>query len=322
MPFNEQLEIRKKLFQRGLLLAAGTMAYAAMMQDDEAYKNAKPEERLANWFVYIPGEEEPLKVPIPFELGYLFKALPEAVFNMGADDRKSEDITKGMGKLVALSNPISLPQAVKPVVELYLGKSFFAGDIESQREVKTMLPTERYRTSTTEVAKLLGGITGDAGITPIGWDHLTRGYTGSLGIALVSLANPLLNTEAAEVAKPTKKMHDTPFIGSMFQPVEGRGTLDAGYERMLEIQQAKGTYDRLLMEGKRDKAREFLEEYRNKIVYASLSGSVQQQVGTLSKLRRDVIANPFMSEEDKTKRVEQIDKMRNNYVERFLSVTD
>jgi len=322
MPFNEQLEIRKKLFQRGLLLAAGTMAYAAMMQDDEAYKNAKPEERLANWFVYIPGEEEPLKVPIPFELGYLFKALPEAVFNMGADDRKSEDITKGMGKLVALSNPLSLPQAVKPVVELYLGKSFFAGDIESQREVKTMLPTERYRESTTELAKLLGGITGDAGITPIGWDHLTRGYTGSLGIALVSLANPLLNTEAAEVAKPTKKMHDTPFIGGMFQPVEGRGTLDAGYERMLEIQQAKGTFGRLLTEGKRDQAREFLDEYRNKVIYASLSGTVQQKVGELSKLRRDVIANPFMSEEDKTKRVEQIDKIRNNYVEKFLSVTD
>jgi hypothetical protein len=91
---------------------------------------------------------------------------------------------------------------------------------------------------------------------------------------------------------------------------------------MLEIQQAKGTYDRLLMEGKRDQAREFLEEYRNKIVYASLSGTVQQKVGELSKLRRDVVANPFMSEEDKTKRVEQIDKMRNNYVEKFLSVTD
>ena len=322
MPFNEQLEIRKKLFQRGLLLAAGTMAYAAMMQDDEAYKNAKPEERLANWFVYIPGEEEPLKVPIPFELGYLFKALPEAVFNMGADDRKSEDITKGMGKLLLQSVPLSQPQAIKPLVELYLNKSFYAGDIESQREQKTMLPTERRRETTTELAKLLGSLTGDAGITPIGWDHLTRGYTGSLGIALVSMANPLLNTEAAEVAKPTKKMHDTPFIGSMFQPVEGRGTLDAGYERMLEIQQAKGTYDSLLMEGKRDKAREFLEEYRNKIVYASLSGTVQQKVGELSKLRRDVVANPFMSEEDKTKRVEQIDKMRNNYVERFLSVTD
>jgi hypothetical protein len=322
MPFNDQLEIRKKLFQRGLLLAAGTMAYAAMMQDDEAYKNAKPEERLANWFVYIPGEEEPLKIPIPFELGYLFKALPEAVFNMGAEDRKSEDITKGMGKLLLQSVPLSQPQAIKPLVELYLNKSFFAGDIESQREVKTMLPTERYRETTTELAKLLGSLTGDAGITPIGWDHLTRGYTGGLGVALVSLANPILNTEAGDVAKPTKKMHEQPFIGGFFQPVEGRGTLDAGYERMLEIQQAKGTFDRLLTEGKRDQAREFLDEYRNKIAYASLSGTVQQKLGELSKLRRNIIAHPTMTEEQKTERVEKIDKVRNDYVEKFLSVTD
>lgn len=321
MPFNEQLEIRKKLFQRGLMLAAGTMAYAALMQDDEAYKNAKPEERLANWFVYIPGEAEPLKIPIPFELGYLFKALPEAVFNLGAEDRKSEDITNGMGKLLWQSVPIGLPQAIKPGVELYLNKSFYSGDIESQREQKTLLPTVRYRESTTEIAKMLGSLTGDAGITPIGWDHLTRGYTGALGIALVSLANPLLNTEA-DVAKPAKKMHDTPFIGGLFQPVEGRGTLDAGYERMLEIQQAKGTYDSMLMEGKRDQAREFLEEYRNKVAYASLSGSVQQKLGELSKLRRNIIASPTMTEEQKTERVEKIDKVRNAYVERFLSVTD
>jgi hypothetical protein len=322
MPFNEQLEIRKKLFQRGLMLAAGTMAYAAMMQDDEAYKNAKPEERLANWFVYIPGEVEPLKIPIPFELGYLFKALPEAVFNMAAEDRKSEDITNGMGKLLWQSVPIGMPQAIKPAVELYLNKSFYAGDIESQREQKTMLPTERSRETTTELAKLLGSLTGDAGITPIGWDHLTRGYTGGLGVALVALANPLLNTEAGDVAKPTKKMHEQPFIGGFFQPVEGRGTLDAGYERMLEIQQAKGTYTSLLMEGKRDQAREFLEEYRNKIAYASLSGSVQQRLGELSKMRRNIIASPMMTEEQKTERVEKIDKVRNDYVEKFLSVTD
>lgn len=322
MPYNEQLEIRKKLFQRGLLLAAGTMAYAALMQDDEAYKRAKPEERLGNWFVHIPGEEEPLKIPIPFELGYLFKALPEAVFNMGAEDEKSEDITKGMGKLVALSNPLSMPQAVKPVVELYLGKSFFAGDIESQREQKTMLPTERYRGSTTEVAKILGSITGDAGITPIGWDHLTRGYTGGLGIALVSLANPLLNTEAVGVEKPSKKMHETPFVGGLFQPVEGRGTLDAAYERMLEVQQAKGTFDRLRQEGRTEEAREFLDEYRSKIASASISGSAQQRLGELAAMKRRVMGMPNMSQEKKDELLERLDAQQVMIARRLLSVTD
>ena len=322
MPYSEQLKIREKLIARGLLMGAATLAYAAMMQDDEAYKRAKPEERLANWFVYIPGMDQPLKVPIPFELGYLFKSLPEAVFNMGAADEKSQDITKGMGKLMMLSNPFALPQAVKPVTELYLGKSFFGGDIESQREIKNMLPTERYRSTTTELSKVLGGATGDAGITPIGWDHLIRGYTGGLGIALVSLANPILNTEATMVEKPSKKLHETPFIGGLFQPVEGRGTLDAAYERMLEIQQAKGTFNQLMQQGKREEAQAFLDAYRNKVVAASLSGAMQQRLGELSTIRRRIIDMPNMPQEKKDEILERIDDQQIMLARRFLEATN
>jgi hypothetical protein len=321
MPYSEQLKIREKLIARGLLMGAATLAYAAMMQDDEAYKRAKPEERLANWFVYIPGMSQPLKVPIPFELGYLFKSLPEAVFNMAANDERSQDITKGIGKLMMLSNPFSLPQAVKPVTELYLGKSFFGGDIESQREIKNLLPTERFRSTTTELSKVLGGLTGDAGITPIGWDHLFRGYTGGLGIALISLANPVLNTEAAAAERPSKKLHETPFVGGLFQPVEGRGTLDAAYERMLEIQQAKGTFNRLIQEGRREEAQQFLDAYRNKIVAASLSGSMQQKLGELSTLRRRVIEMPNMSQEKKDELLERLDDQQTMLARRFLEAT-
>jgi hypothetical protein len=322
MPYSEQLKIREKLIARGLLMGAATLAYAAMMQDDEAYKRAKPEERLANWFVYIPGMDQPLKVPIPFELGYLFKSLPEAVFNMAAEDERSQDITKGMGKLVKMSNPFALPQAVKPVTELYLGKSFFGGDIESQREQKNMLPTERFRSTTTELSKVLGGATGDAGITPIGWDHLIRGYTGGLGIALVSLANPILNTEATMVEKPSKKLHETPFIGGLFQPVEGRGTLDAAYERMLEIQQAKGTFNQLMQQGKREEAQAFLDAYRNKVVAASLSGAMQQRLGELSTMRRRIVEMPNMPQEKKDEILERIDDQQVMLARRFLEITN
>jgi hypothetical protein len=321
MPYSEQLKIREKLIARGLLMGAATLAYAAMMQDDEAYKRAKPEERLANWFVYIPGMDQPLKVPIPFELGYLFKSLPEAVFNMGAADEKSKDITKGMGKLMMLSNPFALPQAVKPVTELYLGKSFFGGDIESQREIRNMLPTERFRSTTTELSKVLGGATGDAGITPIGWDHLFRGYTGGLGIALISLANPILNTEASAVEQPSKKLHQTPFIGGLFQPVEGRGTLDAAYERMLEIQQAKGAFNDLVQQGKREEALEFLGKYREKVIASSLSGAVQQRLGELSTMRRRIIEAPNLSQEKKDKLLERLDDQQTLIAQRFLAVT-
>ena len=320
MPYSEQLKIREKLYTRGLLLAAGTLAYAAAMEDDEAYKRAKPEERLANWFVYTPFSNEPMRVPIPFELGYLFKALPEAVFNMAAKDERADDITKGMSKLIGLSNPFALPAAIKPATEVILGKSFFGGDIESMREKTTMMPGERYRESTTEVAKMLGSITGDAGLTPIKIDYLIRGYTGGLGVAIASLANPILNTEASAVEKPTMKTSKLPFIGGLFQPVEGRGTLDAAYERILEVQQVQGTYKRLAESGKKEEAQEFLDKYRNKLANASLSGEVRQQLGELSKIKRQVLeSNRTTAEKDEL--LERIDDRQYRLAQRFLSVT-
>ncbi len=320
MPYSEQLKIRQKLYTRGLLLAAGTLAYAAAMEDDEAYKRAKPEERLGNWFVYTPFSDEPMKVPIPFELGYLFKSLPEAVFNTAAQDERADDITKGMGKLVALSNPFALPAAIKPLTEVVLGRSFFGGDIESMREKTSMMPGERYREGTTEIAKMLGSVTGDFGLTPIKIDYLIRGYTGALGIAIASLANPILNTEVSAVEKPTMKTSKTPFIGGLFQPVEGRGTLDAAYERILEIEQAQGTYERLRDSGKKEEAEAFLEKYRNKVVAASLSGQVRQQLGELAKLRRQVLdSNRTTAEKDEL--LDKIDERQYETARRFLSFT-
>jgi hypothetical protein len=323
MPFSEQLKIRQKLVARGVMLAAGTVAYAMLMEDDEAYKRAKPEERLANWFVYVPGIDEPVRVPIPFELGYLFKALPEALYNIAATDEKASKSLEGMGRLLALSNPFALPQAVKPLTEAVLGKSFYSGDIESEREKKTMMATERYRESTTEVSKLLGQVTGKVGVSPIMLDYLMRGYTGPLGIAVVQLANPLLNTEAeAAIAKPSMKASKTPFIGGLFQPVEGRGTLDEAYAEMQEIQQIKGTYNRLVSEGRRAEANAFAQEYATKLSMASTSGFVQKQLGEFAAQERRVIAHPTMSQEEKDKRLEQIDKAKLTYARRFLAASE
>jgi hypothetical protein len=320
MPYSEQLKIRQKLYTRGLLLAAGTLAYAAAMEDDEAYKRAKPEERLGNWFVYTPFSDEPMKVPIPFEFGYLFKSLFEALYNTAAEDERNQDIIKGMSKLVALSNPFALPAAIKPATEVILGRSFFGGDIESKRELTTMMPGERYRDSTTEFAKMLGSVTGDAGLTPIKIDYLIRGYTGALGVAIASLANPILNTEASAVEKPTMKTSKMPFIGGLFQPVEGRGTLDAAYERILEVEQAQGTYKRLAESGKKAEAQEFLDKYRNKLTSASLSGEVRQQLGELSKIKRQVLeSNRTTAEKDAL--LEKIDDRQYRLAQRFLSVT-
>ncbi len=321
MPYSKQLEIREKLVKRGLLLAAGTIAYAAMMEDDEAYKRAKPEERLANWFVYVPGIDEPMRVPIPFEMGFLFKALPEAVYNMATQDNKADAAISGLGKLALQTIPLSLPQALKPLTEAMLGKSFYSGDIESTRE-KNVLATERYRDSSTELSKTIGAVTGKVGVSPITLDYLIRGYTGGLGIALVQLANPLLAPDTkAEIAEPTTKVSKLPFIGGLFQPVEGRGTLDEAYDRMKEIQQVKGTYNDLVEKGKRAEAMSFAQEYSEKLAAASVSGSMQKRLGDLAAMERQIKAHPTMTTEQKDMQLARLDKLKVALANQFLTIS-
>jgi hypothetical protein len=319
MPYSEQLKIREKMFARGALLAIGSMVYAAMMEDDEAYKRAKPQERLANWFVYIPGVSEPVRVPIPFELGFLFKALPEAVYGLAFGDAKAGPTTKGLLALANQSNPFSLPQAVKPLTEVVLGKSFYSGDIESMRE-KEQLATERYRENSTEVAKLLGQVTGKAGVSPIQIDYLIRGYFGGLGVALVQLGNPILAPDQREAAQPSTKPSKVPLIGGLFQPVEGRGTLDEAYDRMTEIRQVKGSYNRLVEQGKMAEAKEFAQNYATDLAQASISGRVQKQLGDLAKQERFVRAHPTMTTEEKDKRLEQLDRIKIQLARQFLAL--
>lgn len=319
MPYSEQLKIREKLFARGALLALGTIAYAAMMEDDEAYKRAKPQERYSSWFVYVPGVSEPFRVPIPFELGFLFKALPEAVYNLAAGDDKASKVLSGLGAMLNQTQPLALPQAIKPLTEVVLGKSFYSGDIESMRE-KQQLATDRYRENTTEVAKLLGKVTGEAGVSPISIDYLIRGYFGGLGIAIVQLANPILAPDQKNIAEPSTKPSKLPLIGGLFQPVEGRGTLDEAYDRMLEIRQVKGTYNKLVEDGKRAEALEFAQNYSNDLAQASISGRVQKQLGELAKQERVIKAHPTMTTEEKDKRLEQIDKIKIQIARQYLAL--
>lgn len=321
MPYSEQLKIREKMVRRGALMAAGTLAYAAFMEDDEAYKRAKPEERYSSWFVYIPGVSEPMRVPIPFEIGFLFKALPEAIYNTAIQDDKADKAMSGIFKLAMQTVPLSLPQAVKPLTEAVLGKSFYGGDIESAREKEVQAP-QRYRENTTELSKLIGSVTGAVGVSPITLDYLVRGYTGGLGIALIQLANPLLATEASkEIAKPTTKVSKTPFIGGLFQPVEGRGTLDEAYDRMKEIQQVKGTYNKLVEEGKRAEAMAFAQDYSNKLAMMSVSGSVQKRLGDLATVERRIRGAENMTTEQKDAALEQLDKAKIAIARQFLGMT-
>jgi hypothetical protein len=278
--------------------------YASMMQDDEAYENADMRTRLQNWFVRIPGVKDPLKIPIPFEVGLIFKALPEAVLLAGRKDAEAREVMKALGGMVAMSSPLGVstqPQAIKPIIEASLNKSFFTGrDIESAQE-QELLPTERVRAGTSELAKLFSQATGGT-VSPIMIEHFVAGYSGGLGLSIMQAANAILPTDREA---PSKRLSEMPVIGSLFQASDAPGQITSMYERAKRYEQIKNTFDKYVDEGRAAEAQALAQRYSREIVFADIAEDFKKDVGELTTLEKQIRASALSSDE-KTERLKEI----------------
>lgn len=296
--FENELDVQRKLLVRGAILTAATLAYAAAMQDDEAYKNASDEERANNFFVYLPGVDEPIKLPIPFELGYAFKAIPELIYNVAAGDEKAGDATKTLGKLLYNTVPLGMPQALKPGVEVVANYSFYTGQPILGAREQGLDPAQQFRQNTTELAKLLGSA-GD--VSPVKIDHLVRGYTGGMGLLMMQMANPLLRPLNPDDsgAKATAKLSEMPLIGSLFQPTDGRGFINEAFQTAQEFDRRARTYKELVASGNKAEATAYAQRFSNEIANASAAGSFRQRMGEFAKYRRFIQGHQEMGAAEK-----------------------
>jgi hypothetical protein len=309
MPFNDQLRIREKMLQRGGMMAAATFAYAVMMEDDEAYKNATPDQKYGNWFIRLPGLDEPIKVPVPFEIGYIFKAIPEALYNSMTTEHGGEEAVKAFKQILLQTIPggssYGIPQAAKPLIEVGLGKSFYTGrDLLSERE-KQLLPEEQYRVNTTDAAKLVGST---LGVSPIKIEALVNGYTGTMGLAFlqaISLGVPVKETPE----KAVRRLSEYPIVGGAFQPNDAGGIINSVYERMNEVLQVKNTVNKLLEEGKVQEAEALITKRGTEYMQSELANTFKTNMNMLTKAERAIAASD-MTGEAKREQLDNIRKMK------------
>jgi len=306
MPMNERLQIQNKLFQRGALLALTAVAYTLLMQDDDTYKNANPDEKYGNFFVHIPGISEAVRVPVPFEIGYIFKGIPEALINSMRSSEGGEDAYKAFKTIAIQTIPggssMFLPEAIKPFIENVANYSFYTGrSLESLKE-QNLQAGQRYRDNTSEVAKGLGKA---FDISPIKIENLVRGYTGSMGVALLQALNVAAPTSDTP-EQAVKRLSDTAVIGSLFQPADAGGRISAVYDHMHELTQVQNTFKDLLQEGKRSEANAYLQDHINELASASVVGNVTKQLATITRAENAIKASTMTPQEKRAK----LDEMR------------
>lgn len=314
----EKARIQRKMIVRGAMIAGMMLLYTNAMEDDEAYENATPQQRVMNWFVRVPGLDQALRIPIPFEVGLVFKALPEVLFNAMAKDAKAEQVNDALleiGKqFVPGLSSYFLPQAIKPVFEVLFNTTTSMGVPVVSRRLQGLDPELQYDERTPEIVKQVGAA---LGVSPKVLEHFVQSYTGPLGLLVAQIPDMLLADASAP--GPDKRLSDMKLIGPFFQPNDGSGLLQLAFQQAEEHQSAMNTYKRLIMTGKDKEAEQFLSKYSTQIALTSASGKLRQIVGKINTAEVLIKADPKLSSQEKR---QQLDELRQ--IELLLSrqVTD
>jgi hypothetical protein len=319
MPYNEQLRIKRKFMNNAMMLMGMGMVYAMAMDDNEYYKNAKPKDRYSNFFIPLPGVEEPLKIPIPYEAGWFFSLAVAAVDGMKAETNTEQQLRALKDMFVGAipgSSSMGVPQIIKPVAEVYTNKNFFSGtDIESE-SMRRRDPVARYNASTTEAAKLFAEYI--PVLSPIQIEHLTRGYFGQLPIAAMAATNGLFSKNQ-DVEQPAFRASDMPVIGSAFQRKFGGEDADVAFRLATESIQAKNTFTELATTGQKEEAKQYMEAHRGEIAAAKAATAYEKIMGQFRK-QETLIRASKLDADQKREKLDKLEEIKQKQSERFKNL--
>lgn len=242
-PTDQQKALQKTFFIRGATLTALTTMYWFLTHDDEEYVRQEQEVRDNNWLLPAVG----VRVPIPFEVGVLFKVIPERILEYTFGNDTGKDLSEAMGRALQSTfafNPI--PQTFLPLEEARTNYSFFTGRPIVGQGMEGVAPEYQVGPSTTKIAQSIGNT---IGVSPMKVDHVIQGYTGTMGMYLVDAIDSILSSNDAS-PKADKRFEQMPVIKRFAVDKAAKGTVSAYYDLKNSVDEVVRTVNLLERTGK------------------------------------------------------------------------
>ena len=250
---------RKAFIVKSSLIVGATALYTILMKDTDCYKNATPEARDLNWFVPNPFGGPCAKIPIPFEVGSIFKVAPERLIQYGLGNDLGRDVEESIWRNLRSTFQMDVPQFVKPILEVTYNKSAFTGREIVPYYMQGLDPDLQKYQGTSSLATSVGK---ELNVSPLKVDHLIKGYTGTLGSYALSSASSMIDAfqPTGKPLPPDKNWYNMPMIRSFFQDPNSRGTVVQFYELDKLVRQAVNSFAEAEKQGDTEKMQEIVEE--------------------------------------------------------------
>jgi len=325
----------KAMFRnRMLTLGAIGFTYALMMAGDDEYEKLDDSIRDTHFvFPSLKIGDSPVGVPLPRDLAFIFKAIPERIVNYvrkyGTPEEQSgirvigELLKQGAGTIAA---PNVTPTVLLPLLENITNYSAFLGrplESQSQQTRESFLASGR---GTSEVSKGLSkGLSavskgfGDVGlgsigsmfeVSPVKLENLFRGLLGTSGALLLAMGDEILAPERAD--KTTARSVLAQLTGAsalMVDPV-GRKQLNEFFDLYEKLDKV-GSSLKYLEEKDPEEAVKYAREHEAELNVLDEAKIIYQNIQVLNKDAQEVDLDKSMSGKQKLQAISKIVRDQN-----------
>ena len=316
MPSRIRERQQKAFITRSMTIMAMSMMYWMLASDEEEYINAEQEVRDNNW---IMGS---VRIPIPFEIGTLFKVFPERILEYAFGDDTGKDLKDSIVRNITSTLAINpIPQAFLPALENLANYSLFTGQPIVGMGMRDVAAPYQATPSTSLLAQEIGK---SMNYSPMKVDNLIRGYTGTIGTYAVMAIDAVMRNEG----HPTKAgmgIEQTPVLKRFFASELGTGNISAYYDMKQKVEEATRTINFLERTGNMEDLQAYMQgDGAKMIALKPYVSALDKDMTMLRDTRRAVQASKMESQEkrdvlDNLRRAEIALTSRVRYVQKMMS---
>jgi uncharacterized protein (UPF0147 family) len=306
-------QARQLFWSRAVTVAGLSAMYALIAGDDDDYKDMDLRTRNGNWI--LPGG---YKIPVPGELGAIFKVIPETVIEYlrrsgTPEEQTALEAIRASAKYMAeqyIERTVPIPQAVKPLIEAWTNYSFFTGRELEGIYQKQQDPSMRTTSKTSELAQAISNFSRDVigvdAVSPIQIDNMLNGYFGSTAALVTMTTDSLLNPTRID-----RPLHKYALLSNyMYDPI-GTRSLTEFYDEREKVGKANNTL-RQLMKTDIDRAEAYANAHQEELALESAINSTLEQLER-TRAYRKFLNSPDgakeMSKEERESELNEIKKM-------------
>jgi hypothetical protein len=253
------------------------------------------------------------RIPKPFELGAfgtMAERVAEQIIDQGAEGKVFRDSLARMLFDTFAINP--MPQAFKPLVDLYSNKDSFTGAPIETAGMERLSKAERLAEKTSPLAIALSEVSNvflptSAELSPVQADYTIKSYFGWLGSTASWLSNYAV-MPFKKSAYPDNNWTETMSAGFIKTlPATQSKYVTAFYENNKEISQAYADMRHFAQLGEADKVQEILKEKGDKIAMAKFYDNASKD---MAKVRQAIQAIRNDEQMSGAQKKEEIDRLK------------